>query len=291
MCSDSDNVPPWSARLPRVPKAPATETFSGPRGGCSPGGGGSGAPAAPQGPAVTAPGNSLRRGQGNRCRAGPEKPAGSQANLHFFFSLPTERNLRCLHRHVRRHTARLSHALRRLGPGLETPPRSAPGAGRDDVFGARRTFPAHARAPAGGAGLQKASAFHFPFPPSEDPFHNGERQALVKLDYRRRLTIAKCHFATRAREYLPPAEASAPLHGSAPETAPPIRTDAFRAAPSARSALHRPPRPGSSQPRQPRPLAALPLPGNRRVGTGASGFRERRHLLFLCFLHCSYFSE
>lgn len=31
--------------------------------------------------------------------------------------------------------------------------------------------------------------------------------------------------------------------------------------------------------------------GNRRVGTGASGFRERRHLLFPGFLHCCYFSE
>lgn len=133
------------------------------------------------------------------------------------------------------------------------------------------------RAPAGGAGLQKASAFHFPFPPSEDPFRNGERQALVKFDYRRRLTIAKCHFAIRAREYLPPAEASAPLYGSAPETAPPIRADAFRAAPSARSALHRPPTPApapglvSPASHAPWPPSLFPETGAWELGRAASG--------------------
>lgn len=158
-------MPTWSARGPRVLKATAAETLPGRRGRQEPGRGSSGGTCCSSGTRRDRAGKFTSPSTRRPLPSGGGKTGGEPSKPAVLSSLPTEGKLRCLHRYVRRHTARLSHALRRLALDLETPPRSAPVAGRDDVTGARRTFPAHAARAGRRGGLAKGSRHSLSFFP------------------------------------------------------------------------------------------------------------------------------
>lgn len=157
---------------PPLPPPPPPRKGSPARGaGRSPERGGARPPAAPQEPHREI---HHARHQATASRPGRKDRREAKQSRTRCSSAPAEGNLRCLHRYVRRHSACLSHALRRLA----VDPHSAPARPRAQAGMTYQCVkdvarPGCARRQAGRS-CERLPQFAFLLAPCQDPFRSGD---------------------------------------------------------------------------------------------------------------------